>query len=492
MHHPFPTLSRRVLVMAAAAAALAGCATPPALDAASVLARAEAAMGGSQLKSLRIAGKGTGATFGQAYEPGLPWPRLNVSQFVRVMDYEAGAMRQETAVSRSEPNGGGAVPLMGMGEQRAVGVVQGDFAWNMVGPAQVAAPVAHSGRMHDLWTSPHGVLKAAARSKAVAGTRNVEGKTYTTLSFRQPGAFEATAFLNAEGLVERVESRQPHAVMGDTESVISYTGYKSHGGVQFPSRITQRMGGSEIWSIEVTEVQPGVASGIAATDAVKQFKETVASQKVTDGVWFLAGGSHNSVLIEMKDYLMLVEAPLYDGRSAAVIAEARKLVPGKPIRFAVNSHHHFDHAGGLRTAAAEGIALVTSAAAKPWFEKTLANPNSIVPDALARSGRQAMVESVNGSRTFSDGARTVNVLDIGGSVHARGFLMVHLPAEKLLIEADAYTPGAPGTPPSNPPNANNVNLLENIERQKLAVERILPLHGRVVPLAELAMAAGRR
>ena len=225
---------------------------------------------------------------------------------------------------------------------------------------------------------------------------------------------------------------------------------------------------------------------------MKLFKQTVASQKFTDGVWFLAGGSHNSVLIEMKDYLMLVEAPLYDGRSAAVIAEARKLVPGKPIRFAVNSHHHFDHAGGLRTAAAEGIALVTSAAAKPWFEKTRANRNSIVPDALARSGRQAMVESVNGSRTFSDGARAVNVLDIGGSVHARGFLMVHLPAEKRLIEADAYTPGAPGTPPSNPPNANNLNLLDNIERQKLAVERILPLHGRVVPLAELAMAAGRR
>ena len=63
--------------------------------------------------------------------------------------------------------------------------------------------------------------------------------------------------------------------------------------------------------------------------------------------------------------------------------------------------------------------------------------------------------------------------------------MVYLPKERLLIEADAYTPAPPNTPPPAAANANNVNLVDNIERLKSAVERILPLHGRVVPLSEL-------
>ena len=70
-------------------------------------------------------------------------------------------------------------------------------------------------------------------------------------------------------------------------------------------------------------------------------------------------------------------------------------------------------------------------------------------------------------------------------------LMVYLPKEKLLIQADAYTPLPPNAPPPSPPNANNVNLVDNIERLKLAVDRILPLHGRVVPVAELYATASR-
>jgi hypothetical protein len=80
---------------------------------------------------------------------------------------------------------------------------------------------------------------------------------------------------------------------------------------------------------------------------------------------------------------------------------------------------------------------------------------------------------------------------IAGSVHSDSFLMVYLPKEKLLIQADAYTPLPPNTPPPATPNANNVNLIDNIERLKLGVERILPLHGRVVPVDALYAAAGR-
>jgi hypothetical protein len=134
---------------------------------------------------------------------------------------------------------------------------------------------------------------------------------------------------------------------------------------------------------------------------------------------------------------------------------------------------------------------VVSEQARPWYERAFATPNAIRPDALQQSGRRATLMGVNGSRSFTDGTRTVDVRFIDGSVHAQGFMMAWLPQERLLVEADAYTPGAPNTPPPSPPNANNVNLVQNIERLGWTPDRILPLHGRIVPYAELRAAAGR-
>ena len=132
------------------------------------------------------------------------------------------------------------------------------------------------------------------------------------------------------------------------------------------------------------------------------------------------------------------------------------------------------------------------ASAKPWFDKVMANPNRINPDALGKSGKSATVEGVNGKRVLTDGARSLEISEITGSVHAQGFLMVYLPAEKILIEADAYTPGAPNAPAPAQPNGNNVNLVQNIDQNKLAVDRILPLHGRMVAVGELLTAVGRK
>jgi len=152
---------------------------------------------------------------------------------------------------------------------------------------------------------------------------------------------------------------------------------------------------------------------------------------------------------------------------------------------------HFDHAGGLRTAVAEGATIVTQAANVPFFERAFATPSQIAPDRLAQSGKRAAFLAVNDKASLSDGTRTVDIHRISDSVHNDTFLLVHLPNEKILIEADAYTPLAPGAQPPSAPNANNVNLIDNIERLKLPVERIAPLHGRVVPLADLYTTASR-
>lgn len=471
--------------------ALAACASPPP-DAPTVLRQAEQAMGGAALKTLRFSASGTGSTFGQAYQPGMAWPRLNYSVLTRAIDYENGAMREDFARSRGEPNGGGATPLMGQGEAKATGFVRGDLAWNPAGNAAVPSPVALEQRLHDLWTTPHGVIKAAQRYAATVAPRSEAGQDFQAVSFTVPGRFAATALIRRDGLVERVDATVPNPVLGDTPVTTWYSDWRDVGGIKFPMRIRQAQGGFETLNLAVTEVQPNAPVDIPVPDGVRGAVERVTVEKVADGVWFLAGGSHNSVAIEMADHLILVESPLYDGRAAAVLAEARKLAPGKPVRMVINSHHHFDHAGGLRGAAAEGATLVTSALARPYFEAVFANPNRLAPDRLAQSGRKVQIVGVAGKQVFADATRSVEVHEMQGSIHAQGFLLVWLPKERLLIEADAFTPGPPNSPPPAVPNANNVNLAENIARLQLPVERILPLHGRVVSMAELEAAIGKK
>ena len=484
------------MLLVAPTLALAQLGTQPSFgaeDAQALLRRAERAMGGVDLKSIRFVGSGTGTIFGQAYKPGAEWPKATYSTFARVVDFENAAMREEFARGRAEPTGGGALPLMGTGEQRATAFVRGSDAWNMTGTTTSApAAVALDGRIHDLWTTPHGVIRAALKNKAKLTFRNVGGKSLAAVSFTEPGRFSATAFFNSDYLVERVESRQPNHVLGDIPTITDYSDYRDYGGVKFPARMRQSQGGLPVFDVEIKEVQANLAPGIQTPETIRDATEKVTTEKVADGVWFMGGGSHNSVAIEMKDHLVLVESPLFDGRAAAVLAEANQLVVGKTVRYVVNSHHHFDHAGGLRAAAAAGAVLVVSKAAKPYFERAFANPNRINPDLLAKSGRQAKFVAVDGRRVFSDGTRTIEVRFIEDSVHAEGFMMVYLPKEKLLIEADAFTPSPPNAPAPAQANGNNVNLVQNIDKLKLDVERILPLHGRVAPLAELHRMIGRK
>jgi glyoxylase-like metal-dependent hydrolase (beta-lactamase superfamily II) len=479
-------MKRRALLSTFAATGLVLAACAHRQDAQTVLQQADQATGASRVNTLRYAGTGTGATFGQAYVPGNTWPRINLPAYTRWVDYPNAALREDSVRTRAEPTGGGALPLMGTGEQRVSAWVRGTQAWNMTGPAAAAAPVALDGRIHDVWTTPHGVIRAAMRQGA---TMHTEGPL-SVVTFSEPGRYRATAWIDQAGLVQRVDSVMPHPVTGDTAVSTTYSGWRDWGGgIKFPARIVQTMGGAPVLDINVTEVEVNGAFASEVPSTVTAFAERVDSQQVAPGVWHLGGGSHNSVVVEFADHVMLIESPLYDGRAQAVLAEVRRLVPGKPLRYVVNSHHHFDHSGGLRTAASTGATLVVSEQARPWFEQTLANANAIRPDVLQQSGRRATITGVNGQRTFSDGTRTVNVHFIEDSPHAQGFMMAWLPRERLLVEADAFTPGAPNQPPPATPNALHVNLVTNVQRLNMDVDRILPLHGRVVPFSDLRTAA---
>ena len=164
----------------------------------------------------------------------------------------------------------------------------------------------------------------------------------------------------------------------------------------------------------------------------------------------------------MRDHVIVAEGPQNDERALAVIGETRRLVPGKPIRYVIASHNHFDHTGGLRAFASEGVTVITHEVHRAFFERALAAPATIAPDHLAKSGKKGMVEGVRDRRVLTDGARTVELRHIVGNGHDDGLLMVYLPAEKLVIEADVFTPLAPNAPPPTPVSPFSVNLADNI------------------------------
>ncbi len=459
-------------------------------DAKAVLDGVAKSMG--DVKSLQYAGNGANFSFGQNVAPGTPWPRFNLKSYTRTVDYDTPAMRDELVRTQAEPGarGGGGIPLVG--EQRQLQAVSGTYAWNQVGENPLTpALAAVADRLHQLWITPHGVIKAAMKYNATVETQTEGGKKVTVISFAVPGQLKVKAFVNERNLVEKVESWNTNPVLGDMLTETTYADYKDFGGVQFPTKITQKTGGFPTLELTVNEVKANAPTDLQVPDNVRQASVKVQADKVADGVWYLTGGTHHSVLVEMNDHLVVIDGPQNDARTLAVIDEVKKTVPNKPIKYVVNTHHHFDHAGGLGAFVADGATIITHDVNKAFLEQSLAAPRTVQPDKLAQSGKKATVEGMQDKRVLTDGTRTVELYLIKGTVHDDGIIMAYLPKEKLLVEADVYTPAALNAAPPAQPNPLHVNLYENLERLKLTVDQILPMHGRKVPLSELQKWIGK-
>src|SRR5436190_9492762 len=156
--------------------ALASTGTAVAADTA--LDRAAATMGVSRLASIRYSGDGVGYTFGQAYKPGQPWPRITVRSFTRTVNYQTASMHDEIVLARAEGLGGGGYPHIA--PQRNDQYVSGAFAWNQTAAGPSAGPRFVDDRVHQLWLTPHGIIKAAMRNHATLGRATRSGRSYTT------------------------------------------------------------------------------------------------------------------------------------------------------------------------------------------------------------------------------------------------------------------------------------------------------------------------
>jgi glyoxylase-like metal-dependent hydrolase (beta-lactamase superfamily II) len=327
--------------------------------------------------------------------------------------------------------------------------------------------------------------------------QSMGGKKYTVVSFTGSNKAMVRGYLNSDNVLEKVETKIDNNVLGDIPFETAFSDYKDFGGVKFPTHIVQKQGGYPVLDLTVTDVKPNAPANIMSAAAPPAAAPQMAtSEKLGDGVYLILGG-YAALAVDFKDYIVIVEGGQSDQRSEAVMAEAKKLIPNKPIKYVINTHHHFDHSGGLRAYVAECAIVVTHQINKPYYEKIWANPHTIAPDRLSQNPKKAKFETVADKKVMTDGNHVIELYHQQDLGHNDGMLLVYLPKEKVLLEADGFNP--PAQPLTKTPAAVSpytANLEANIERLKLDVKRIIPVHypatNRTVMEPELLIAVGKQ
>jgi len=450
-----------------------------------VVSAAAEALGGADailaVQTLVLEGEGSNGNLGQDMTPVATAQTFSVTDYRRAIDVAGGRTRvQQTRT----PN---FAYFQGQAPQTQVQGFDGTVAYNVGanGNATRASEAVARDRAADLFHHPLTAVRAAldpsatlANASESGGERSVDVTTTNGVTF--------TLTIDGEtGLPDRVSSLAYNANLGDVTIETSFADYADVAGLQLPSTLTTTTDGVMTADLRVTSQVDGDVGDLAAPEAAASAAPitgpatpNVVVQDIAPGVWLLAGQSHHSVLVEFSDHLTLIEAPQNEARTLAVIARARELRPGKPLTEVIVTHHHFDHSGGVRAAVSEGLALIVHQASVVYFQEVVGRPHTLSPDALSRTPQLPTVRAVGDELVLGDATRQIALYPITDSEHASTLLMAYLPRERVLVEADVFSPGSAVAPYA-------ANLLDNIRRRNLRVDRIVPIHGTVVPFSEL-------
>jgi len=286
-----------------------------------------------------------------------------------------------------------------------------------------------------------------------------------------------TLNINSEtGHIDKLSTKEHDMVYGDVPLEVNYYDWQPYDGVYVPTHIRVSLVG--IPYLEVTRskvtVNPtfnddtftapdGVTyvhdealatRGASVSQLVRSFtsagspekalgRPRIDAQELAEGVYLLEGTPSDAVYtlaVELENSVVVVEPGSFDLKGEAIVDWIAQHIPGKPVSHIIVSHHHSDHAGGVRPYVAAGASAVVHEAALGFYENLLARTNStIMPDALDCNPVKANIITVSADEPLriEDAERPITIYPVV-SGHTTDMVIIGLEQQEILYSADLY------------------------------------------------------
>lgn len=303
-----------------------------------------------------------------------------------------------------------------------------------------------------------------------------------TAEIEQPDGTKATLVFDPRThLLDRIEQTLDDPILGEVTSVSSFSKYRTIRGVPFPIRRVDTLNG-----VVIRDMKLDITVGSEAEEALFRLPagwtmpaanapQPEEIRKLADGVWADTARS-NSLIVEMTDHVIAIEAPGGPQFAQQTIDHIKKLVPNKPIRYLAITHPHSDHAGGTAAYVNEGATILTSPANVRWVQR------------LAKLTKKPAVETIaiGQTRVLKDEHHSVQLFTIRTS-HVEEQLFAWLPKERILFQADLFF--APTTGPIGPQFPHTLRELRAVMAKRgIDPAWVIDPDGRIATGAEFAAA----
>jgi glyoxylase-like metal-dependent hydrolase (beta-lactamase superfamily II) len=429
-------LSASLILGCSGDAGQAGAGSVPGETASVLLERVVTAMGTAELSSITLSGRAWRIRNGWMQTPHAspPWPyRDEITNYHRTIDLKTPAS-------------------LARGDTFASNIFLDPPTANVYVDSIQASDSAWARRL-EIWLTPWGFLEGAGRNGVELSTGNLDGTEYRVLRFRSPVdqtapsgmRYTVNGYINDDNLVAGVETWVDDPLIGDFRVVEIFSQYRPIAGVMVPQTMEQRRGGGGIFGAIITGATPNPPS-LSELMVVPQLpdgsfrggssgepQENVV-EVAGDRVWLITGG-YTALVAEFEDYVLVFEAGQSQARGEQILAEVRQLLPGKPIRYLINSHAHLDHIAGVVPFLRNGTTLVTHQNNVAFLEDVLTRPRVL----LGEEPLNPRIEGVRGVAVYQDSMNRVELHSVPNG-HSDGMLVAALPRQGILFQADFTLP----------------------------------------------------
>lgn len=345
------------------------------------------------------------------------------------------------------------------------------------------------------------VMWDGAAALRYIGRQRVGGAAYDAVTWANEAGQLATFFFDARtALLARIETVAANEPFGLGVQTVEYSDYRAEGDLMLPHAVTSRIGGRTQGEMAVTgvDLSPQLDSlilrrpeGATVGQPISAPPASAATRslpvnRLAEGIYSIPEvlPGYLGMFTDGGDFSIVIEADGNPALSESVLRTVRETIPGKPVRYVVLTHHHYDHSGGLWAYVADNITVITTPGNVPFVRRIASPPRAW--EGRVVGPLTPVIETVTGRRSYGSGPGAIELYDVGPNPHAQEILVVYFPAQRLLYVPDiyGYFPGF------TPPNLL-VSFADRLAALSLDIQTVLPAHAPPSTWAEFQAAVAQ-